>query len=139
VSLGFVPLQEALVLASTCLKVSDYFVAMFWMAILRWDQCKRHDSALSADGIGLCVKRIDAFESHQAILYRYFDDDDLLISSQMTYYDSPLWSPQSQSEKEMIDWLEREIAQDWVWPLLKQERDDYDYYFFSCDNKDFIF
>ena len=89
--------------------------------------------------MGLCVKRIDAFESHQTILYRYFDDDDLLISSQMTYYDSPLWSPQSQSEKEMIDWLEREIAQDWVWPLLKQERDDYDYYFFSCENEDFIF
>ena len=39
----------------------------------------------------------------------------------------------------MIDWLEREIAQDWVWPLLKQERDDYDYYFFSCENEDFIF
>ena len=70
VSLGFVPLQRALVLASTCLKVSDCFVAMFWLAILRWDQCKRHYSALSADGMDLCVKRIDGFESHQAIVAR---------------------------------------------------------------------
>ena len=133
------PLQGTLVLASACLKVSDCFVAMFRLAILRWDQCKRHYSALSADGMDLCVKRIDGFESHQAIVSRYFNDDDLLTSSQMKCQDSPLWSPQSHSEKEMIDWLEREIARDWVWPLLKQERDDYEDHFFSCEENEFIF
>ena len=57
----------------------------------------------------------------------------------MTYYDSPLWSPKTESEQEMINRWEREVARDWVWPLLKQERDDYDDHFFSSDQEDFVF
>lgn len=57
----------------------------------------------------------------------------------MKYYESPIWSPESQSEKEMIEWLELELSRDWVWPLFRQERDDYDDYFFSCDKDDFSF
>ena len=57
----------------------------------------------------------------------------------MTYYDSPLWSPKTESEQEMIDWWEREIAREWVWDLLRQERDDCDHYFFLPDHGDFVF
>ena len=49
--------------------------------------------------------------------------------------DSPLWLPKAESGKEMINGWEREVA-DWVWALLKQERDDYDNYFFFSDHED---
>ena len=57
----------------------------------------------------------------------------------MTYYDSPLWSPKTESEQEMVNRWEIEVARDWVWPLLKQERDDYGDYFFLSDQEDFVF
>jgi len=57
----------------------------------------------------------------------------------MTYYDSPLWSPKTESEQELVNRWEIEVARDWVWPLLKQERDDYGDYFFLSDQEDFVF
>ena len=57
----------------------------------------------------------------------------------MTDFDSPLWLPKTESEKEMINGWEREVARDWVWALLKQERDDYDNYFFFSDHEDLVF
>ena len=41
----------------------------------------------------------------------------------MSDYTPPLWSPQTQAEQEMIDWLEYDAAQGWVIALLKLDLD----------------
>lgn len=56
---------------------------------------------------------------------RYAGNEPLPVID-MSHYDPPLWSPQTQSEQEMIDWLEYDAAQDWVIALLKLEREDFD-------------
>lgn len=54
----------------------------------------------------------------------------------MSDYTPPLWSPQTQAEQEMIDWLEYDAAQDWVIALLKLEREDFDLDLFLYDKSE---
>ncbi|QNI68041.1 hypothetical protein SynBMKMC1_01970 [Synechococcus sp. BMK-MC-1] len=54
----------------------------------------------------------------------------------MSDYTPPLWSPQTQAEQEMIDWLEYDAAQGWVIALLKLEREDFDLDLFLYDKSE---
>ena len=54
----------------------------------------------------------------------------------MSDYTPPLWSPQTQAEQEMIEWLEYDAAQDWVIALLKLEREDFDLDLFPYDKSE---
>lgn len=54
----------------------------------------------------------------------------------MSDYTPPLWSPRTQTEQEMIEWLEYDAAQDWVIALLKLEREDFDLDLFLYDKSE---
>jgi len=54
----------------------------------------------------------------------------------MSDYTPPLWSPQTQTEQEMIEWLEYDAAQDWVIALLRLEREDFDLDLFLYDKSE---
>lgn len=54
----------------------------------------------------------------------------------MSDYTPPLWSPQTQTEREMIEWLEYDAAQDWVIALLRLEREDFDLDLFLYDKSE---